>query len=237
MIDSLLLDEKDHKISDGIYHRIQIDLAYNSDRMEGNCLTYEQVKALFDTGTISDESARVDDIIETVNHFRCFDHILDTLDEPLSEGYIKELHRMLKTGTLSSRSEEAVIGEYKKYANEVGDVKTALPEEVHDQMVSLLDEYNGLSDVTLEDIVSFHVRFEKIHPFYDGNGRIGRLIMVRECLKNKITPFVISDNEKIFYYMGLKEWQTEDKHQRLMSLCELSQMDMEKILEYFGISS
>ena len=115
-------------------------------------------------------------------------------------------------------------------------MKTALPEEVHDQMVSLLDEYNGLSDVTLEDIVSFHVRFEKIHPFYDGNGRIGRLIMVRECLKNKITPFVISDNEKIFYYMGLKEWQTEDKHQRLMSLCELSQMDMEKILEYFGIS-
>lgn len=207
----ILRDQKEGKYSGGIYHRTQIDLTYNSNHMEGSRLTRNQTRYIFETNTVGveNEVLNVDDVIETVNHFHCIDLVIDHADDILSEKFIKELHLTLKNGTSDSRKDWFAVGEYKKIPNEVGGMDTALPEEVADKMKTLLKEYNVIKEKTLEDILDFHVKFERIHPFQDGNGRVGRLIMFKECLKRNIVPFIIEDNLKLFYYRGLKEWDNE----------------------------
>ena len=196
----ILQDEKTNKYSGGIYHKTQIDLTYNSNHMEGSRLTHDQTRYMFETNTIGIEKEvlNVDDVIETANHFRCIDKIIDHAKATLSEKFIKELHLILKNGTSDSRKDWFAVGDYKKLPNEVGGVPTALPEDVADRMKELLAEYNGKVAVSFEDILDFHVKFERIHPFQDGNGRVGRLIMFKECLKYNIVPFIIEDNLKMF---------------------------------------
>ena len=203
-----LREQKAMKMSGGIYHKVQIDLTYNSNHIEGSRLTHEQTRYIFETDTIgiSTEVVNVDDIVETTNHFRCIDLILDRAKEKLTEHLIKELHGTLKAGTSDSRKDWFAVGEYKRLPNEVGGQETTLPEEVHTKMKELLIEYNAKKQKVLEDILDFHVRFERIHPFQDGNGRVGRLLMFKECLANNILPFIITDNLKMFYYRGLSEW-------------------------------
>ena len=200
----ILLDEKANKYSGGIYHKTQIDLTYNSNHMEGSRLTHDQTRYIFETNTIGIEKEvlNVDDVIETANHFRCIDMIIDYAKATLTENFIKKLHLVLKNGTSDSRKDWFVVGDYKKMPNEVGGMETALPEEVADRMKKLLSEYNNQEEKALEDILNFHVKFECIHPFQDGNGRVGRLIMFKECLKYNIVPFIIEDNLKMFYYRG-----------------------------------
>ena len=204
----ILREQKVNKYSGGIYHKTQIDLTYNSNHMEGSRLTHDQTRYIFETNTIGveNEVLNVDDVIETANHFRCIDMIIDHAKSALTEKFIKELHLTLKNGTSDSRKEWFAVGDYKKLPNEVGGMVTALPEEVADKMKALLMEYNAKEGKTFEDILDFHVKFERIHPFQDGNGRVGRLIMFKECLKYNIVPFIIEDNLKLFYYRGLKEW-------------------------------
>ena len=208
---SILQEEKKSKYSGGIYHKTQIDLTYNSNHMEGSRLTYDQTRYIFETNTISveNETLNVDDVIETANHFRCIDMIIDNAKSALSEKFIKELHLILKSGTSDSRLEWFSVGDYKKRPNEAGGMPTAMSEEAADKMKALLTEYNGKEEKTFEDVLDFHVKFERIHPFQDGNGRVGRLIMFKECLKYNIVPFIIEDNLKMFYYRGLKEWNNE----------------------------
>lgn len=233
---NVLNDERIHKISGGLYHRLQIDFAYNSNRIEGSKLTHDQTRYIFETQTIGlTPTARVDDIIETTNHFICFDYILQNLEQPLNEEYIKTLHRLLKTNTFSSRAAEAVVGDYKKYPNEVGDIATTEPEDVQSSMHELLKWYNNIDNQSFDDILDFHARFEKIHPFYDGNGRVGRLIMFRECLKNNIVPFFIHDDYKMEYYNGLHQWQTNKDKTYLRETCLFMQDHMKSILDYFRI--
>lgn len=232
----ILRDEKKNKYSGGIYHKTQIDLTYNSNHMEGSCLSHEQTRYIFETNTIGLENGvlNVDDVIETVNHFRCIDQIIDHGKAALTEKFIKELHRILKNGTSDSRKEWFAVGDYKKMPNEVGGKETALPEEVPDQMKALLAEYsNSGKKKSLGDILAFHVNFERIHPFQDGNGRVGRLIMFKECLKYNIVPFIISDDLKMFYYRGLKEWDNEKGY--LMDTCLTAQDRYKAYLEYFRI--
>lgn len=231
-----LLAEKKTGYKGGIYHKLQIDFAYNSNHIEGSRLTHEQTRYIYETRTIGLEAGtenviRINDIIETVNHFRCFDYILETVAEPLTEDYIKNLHKLLKTGVLD---DYAVIGEYKKEENIVGKTKTALPEEVSDRMNILLSEYKN-STLALYDVASFHAEYERIHPFYDGNGRTGRLLMFKQCLANEIVPFFIDEFHKMYYYMGLKEWQTEGKNERLVSVFLSSQNYMKALMDYFKI--
>lgn len=198
----ILQKEKRAKYAGGIYHKTQIDLTYNSNHIEGSCLTHDQTRYIFETNTISieNEVLNVDDIIETMNHFRCVDLIIDNARAALNEKFIKELHLILKSGTSDSRKDWFVVGDYKKLPNEVGGVQTTKPEEVADKIRNLIKEYNAKTEKTFEDILDFHVQFEKIHPFQDGNGRVGRLIMFKECLKHNIVPFTIEDNLKLFYY-------------------------------------
>lgn len=231
----VLQDEKKRKYSGGIYHKTQIELTYNSNHMEGSRLTHDQTRYIFETNTIGVEGEvlNVDDVIETVNHFRCIDRVIDDAKLALSEKFIKELHLILKTGTNDSRHSWFAVGDYKKRANEVGGLPTALPEEVAGKMRNLLAEYSEKSDKTLEDILEFHVKFEKIHPFQDGNGRVGRLIMFKECLKYNIVPFIIEDNIKLFYYRGLKEWSYEKGY--LRDTCLSAQDKYKGYLDYFGI--
>jgi len=232
----ILREQKSSKMSGGIYHKIQIELTYNSNHMEGSRLTHDQTRYIFETNTIGfeNEAVNVDDIIETSNHFRCIDMIIDNAGAMLSERFIKELHAALKTGTSDSRKDWFAVGEYKKLPNEVGGSDTTLPEDVTDRMRELLDDYNAMPTQTFEDIVAFRVAFERIHPFQDGNGRVGRLILFKECLKYNIVPFIIEDNLKMFYYRGLKEWDREKGY--LMDTC-LSAQDMFKgYLDYFRIS-
>ena len=207
----ILQNEKKNKYSGGIYHKTQIDLTYNSNHIEGSRLTHDQTRYIFETNTISveNEVLNVDDVIETANHFRCIDMIINNAKAVLTEKLIKELHLILKNGTSDSRKDWFSVGDYKKMPNEVGGMDTALPEEVADRMKVLLTEYNAKGKKTLEDVLEFHVKFERIHPFQDGNGRVGRLIMFKECLKYNIVPFIIEDNLKMFYYRGLKEWNDE----------------------------
>ena len=207
----ILQSEKKNKYSGGIYHKTQIDLTYNSNHIEGSRLTHDQTRYIFDTNTIGveNEVLNVDDVIETANHFRCIDMIIDNAKATLTEKFIKDLHLILKNGTSDSRKDWFSVGEYKKMPNEVGGMVTALPEEVADRMKALLTEYNNKEEKTLEDILDFYVKFERIHPFQDGNGRVGRLIMFKECLKYNIVPFIIEDQLKMFYYRGLKEWKNE----------------------------
>jgi len=231
-----LLDEKTYKIKGGIYNLLQVDFAYNSNHIEGSSLTHEQTRYIYETETVGIVPAKVDDIIETVNHFRMFDYILDTYKEELSEEYIKKLHCILKTSTFSSQSKEAVVGDYKKYANYVSDIETASPAEVSFQLGTLLKEYS-YNKIELDDILDFHAKFEKIHPFYDGNGRIGRILMFKECLKNDIIPFYIDDKYKFEYYRGLNEWQKGNDKGYLRDTCLFMQDHMKKLMNYFQIEA
>ena len=232
----ILLDEKANKYSGGIYHKTQIDLTYNSNHMEGSRLTHDQTRYIFETNTIGIEKEvlNVDDVIETANHFRCIDIIIDYAKATLTENFIKKLHLILKNGTSDSRKDWFAVGDYKKLPNEVGGMETALPEEVADRMKKLLSEYNNQEEKALEDILNFHVKFECIHPFQDGNGRVGRLIMFKECLKYNIVPFIIEDNLKMFYYRGLKEWNNEKGY--LTDTCLTAQDQYKAYLDYFRIA-
>lgn len=233
---AILQEEKASKYSGGIYHKTQIDLTYNSNHMEGSRLTHDQTRFIFETNTIGieNEVVNVDDIIETTNHFRCIDMIIDHVKTELNEKFIKELHFILKSGTSDSKKDWFAVGDYKKFPNEVGNMKTPLPEEVDNLMKDLLKEYNSKKEKTFEDILDFHVQFEKIHPFQDGNGRIGRLIMFKECLKYNIVPFIIEDNLKMFYYRGLREWNNEKGY--LVDTCLTAQDRYKAYLDYFRIN-
>ncbi len=231
----ILREQKTSKYTGGIYHKTQIDLTYNSNHMEGSRLTHDQTKYIFETNTIriTDEVLNVDDVIETTNHFRCIDLIIDRAQISLSDKLIKELHFLLKYGTSDSRKEWFNVGDYKKLPNEVGGMHTSLPEEVAEKMKMLLEEYNKKEEKTFEDILEFHVKFERIHPFQDGNGRVGRLIMFKECLKHNIVPFIIEDNLKMFYYRGLSEWDYEKGY--LIDTCLTAQDRYKAVLDYFRI--
>ena len=204
-----LIEEKKAKRKGGLYHKTQVNLAYNSNRIEGSKLTEEQTRYIFETRTIGfkdEDAVPIDDIIETSNHFVAFDYLLDTIDEPFSNAIIKEFHRILKSSTSDATKKWFAVGDWKKLANEVGGAETSLPKNVETDMNLLNDWYNSLSEIVFENIVEYHYHFEKIHPFQDGNGRVGRLIMFRECLRNNIIPFIIDDNHKQYYYRGLKEF-------------------------------
>ena len=232
---SILREQKKMRLKGSIYHRTQIDLTYNSNHIEGSRLSHEQTRYIFETNTIgiTDRSVRVDDIIETTNHFRCIDMIIDHAEDKLTESFIKRIHSILKAGTSDSSKDWFVVGDYKRLPNEVGGMETCAPEDVHHEMVKLLNKYNAIKVKTLEDIIDFHQHFESIHPFQDGNGRVGRLIMFKECLNNGIVPFIITDELKMFYYRGLREWN----HVRgyLMDTCLTAQDFYKDLLDYFKI--
>ena len=208
---SVLQREKQSRLPGGIYHRVQIDLTYNSNHIEGSRLSREQTRFIFETNTIGIEkqAVNVDDVVETANHFRCIDMVIDDANRVLSQAMIKRLHEILKSGTSDSRQDWFAVGEYKKLPNEVGGQETVAPEDVENRMRALLNAYNAKTRKTLRDLLDFHVQFESIHPFQDGNGRVGRLILFKECLKNDIVPFIITDDLKMFYYRGIREWKTE----------------------------
>lgn len=231
----VLKTEKNAKMSGGIYHKVQIDLTYNSNHIEGSRLTHDQTRYIFETNTIGADAGamNVDDIVETANHFRCIDIIIEQANYTLTERFIKLLHLTLKNGTSDSRLDWFAVGDYKRLPNEVGGKETVLPEEVSEKMNTLLSEYNATKEKTLEDIIAFHARFESIHPFQDGNGRVGRLIMFKECLRNNIVPFIISDENKMFYYRGLQEWKNEKGY--LTDTCLAAQDVFKKYLDYFRI--
>ena len=231
----ILQEQKASKCSGGIYHKTQIELTYNSNHIEGSRLTHDQTRSIFETNTIGveNEVLNVDDVIETASHFRCIDLIIDNAKAALTEKSIKELHLILKKGTSDSRKEWFAVGDYKKMPNEVGGMDTALPEEVANEMKVLLFEYNAKKEKTFEDILDFHVKFERIHPFQDGNGRVGRLMMFKECLKYHIVPFIIEDDLKMFYYRGLKEWDNEKGC--LTDTCLTAQDQYKTYLDYFRI--
>ena len=231
-----LREQKATKLKGGIYHKTQIDLTYNSNHIEGSRLTHDQTRYIFETNTIGveGETIRVDDIIETTNHFRCIDIIIDRATERLTESLIKELHSTLKRGTSDSRLDWFCVGDYKRLPNEVGGNETTAPEDVRREMRALLSAYNAKRDKSLEDIVELHQRFEAIHPFQDGNGRVGRLIMFKECLANGFVPFIISDELKLFYYRGLHEWDNNRGY--LINTCLAAQDNYKAMLDYFRIN-
>lgn len=231
----VLREQKEMKMKGGIYHKTQIDLTYNSNHIEGSRLTHEQTRYIFETNTVgvtTDETLNVNDIVETVNHFRCIDLIIDKAEEPLTEELIKSLHGILKTGTSDSRKDWFAVGDYKRLPNEVGGEATCPPEQVAAEMDRLLEEYQD-SGHDFNDILDLHVRFERIHPFQDGNGRVGRLIMFKECLRSNIVPFIITDELKMFYYRGLREWGHIDGY--LTDTCLTAQDQYKAALNYFRI--
>jgi Fic family protein len=232
---TFLKREKDAALKGGIYHKIQIDLTYNSNHIEGSKLTHDQTRYIFETKTlgVTDKAVKVDDIIETVNHFRCIDLIIEGAHSKLSESFIKQLHYILKSGTTDSQKSWFRVGEYKQLENEVGGSETAKPAEVPSAIKALIKEYNSKSKITFDDILDFHVRFESIHPFQDGNGRVGRLIMFKECLKHNIVPFIITEELKIFYNRGIKNWKYERGY--LRDTCLTGQDAMKSTMDYFGI--
>ena len=232
----ILKEQKASKYSGGIYHKTQIELTYNSNHIEGSRLTHDQTRYIFETNTIGVEKEvlNVDDVIETVNHFHCIDIIIDSARAVLTEKFIKDLHFILKNGTSDSRKDWFAVGDYKKLPNEVGGMDTTIPEEVADKMKILLMEYNAKDAKTFEDILDFHVKFERIHPFQDGNGRVGRLILFKKCLKYHIVPFIIEDDLKLFYYRGLKEWNNEKGY--LTDTCLTAQDRYKAYLDYFRIA-
>ena len=230
----VLRDEKSAKLSGGLYHETQIRLTYNSNRIEGSRLSEDQTRLIFETNTIgAEEGVPVDDIIETANHFRAVDYVIDCAEQPLTEDIIKTLHKILKTGTKDSYLAWFNVGEYKKRANVVGGIETVAPSKVAEKMKELLQSYNTIGQVKLEDIVEFHYYFERIHPFQDGNGRVGRLICFKECLRHKIIPFIIEGRKKMFYYRGLREWENERVY--LIDTCLDGQDTYKALLRYFGI--
>ena len=231
----ILKAEKAAKLHGGIYHKIQIDLTYNSNHIEGSRLTHDQTRYIFETNTIgvSDAAVKVDDVVETANHFKCIDMIIDSATHGLSESFIKQLHAVLKNGTSDSRLEWFAVGDYKKLPNEVGGIDTTAPENVAAEMKKLLAGYNAIENKSFDDLLDFHYRFERIHPFQDGNGRVGRLLLFKECLRNNIVPFIIEDDIKMFYYRGLKEWSNERGY--LRDTCLSAQDRFKKYLDYFRI--
>ena len=232
---SVLQREKQSRLPGGIYHRVQIDLTYNSNHIEGSRLSREQTRFIFETNTIGIEkqAVNVDDVVETANHFRCIDLVIDDANRALSQAMIKRLHEILKSGTSDSRQDWFAVGEYKKLPNEVGGQETAAPEDVESRMRALLNAYNAKTRKTLRDLLDFHVQFESIHPFQDGNGRVGRLILFKECLKNDIVPFIITDDLKMFYYRGIREWKTEPGY--LTDTCLTAQDHFKALMDYFRI--
>ena len=227
--------EKSSRLKGGIYHRTQIDLTYNSNHIEGSRLTKEQTRYIFETNTlgVTTENTRIDDIMETVNHFRCIDYVIDHATDKLTETHIKHLHQLLKTNTSDSQKEWFAVGDYKKLANEVGGEGTTDPKEVHKEMKQLLAEYNQLKQVSLDDVLNFHVQFERIHPFQDGNGRIGRLLMFWQCLQNNIVPFIITEDLRLYYYRGIQNWDRINGF--LTDTCLTAQDYYKEHLQYFNI--
>lgn len=231
----ILREQKEMKLKGNLYHRTQVSFAYNTNHIEGSTLTEDQTRYIFETNTIlfeGDTIAKVDDILETANHFKLVDYMLDVADKKLTEKLIKEFHKILKDGTSDSRVEWFNVGEYKQRANTIGSgIKTTSPNNVEKEMSKLIDWYNSLKNVTIKDIIEFHYRFESIHPFQDGNGRIGRIIMFKECLKNNIIPFIIFDKDKLFYYRGLKEYKNEKGY--LVDTCLNAQDQYANVINYF----
>jgi len=233
LLDCLIL-EKASKTTGGIYHKVQIELTYNSNHIEGSRLTHDQTRYIYETNTIvADETMNVDDIVETANHFKCINMIIEQAKQPLSESFIKQLHRTLKNGTSDSRNDWFAVGDYKKLPNEVGGKDTTPPEEVQKQIAALLKEYNAVKKKTLTELLDFHNQFESIHPFQDGNGRVGRLLLFKECLRNNIVPFIINEELKIFYYRGLSQWKSNPGF--LIDACLSAQDQFKKYLDYFRI--
>lgn len=230
-----LRQEKECRLKGGIYHRTQIDLTYNSNHIEGSRLTKEQTRYIFETNTlgVTTESTRIDDILETVNHFRCIDYIIDHATEKITEPHVKQLHSMLKHNTSDSLKSWFAVGDYKRLPNEVGGEETALPQDVHKRMKALLAAYNANKTITFDDILDFHVQFERIHPFQDGNGRVGRLLMFWQCLQNNIEPFIITEELRMFYYRGLQNWGQVNGY--LRDTCLTAQDEYKKLMEYFRI--
>ena len=231
-----LREQKEMRMKGGIYHRIQIDLTYNSNHIEGSRLSKEQTRFIFETNTlgVTHESTNIDDIMETVNHFRCIDYVIEHAIDKITETHIKQLHFLLKNNTSDSRKPWFAVGDYKHLANAVGEEETAQPEEVHKQMKSLLANYNYLKQVAFDDLLDFHVRFERIHPFQDGNGRIGRLLLFWQCLKTGIVPFIITDELRLFYYRGIQNWGEINGY--LRDTCLTAQDNFKVLLEYYRIN-
>lgn len=232
----VLREQKEMGLKGNLYHNTQIIFAYNTNHMEGSKLTEDQTRYIYETNTILFEGqtiASVDDIVETSNHFKLVDYMLDIADEELAEDIIKNFHRILKEGTMDSRKEWFNVGDYKKLANEAGNMKTSSPKQTPKDMQKLIEWYNSLTEVTIKDIIEFHARFEKIHPFQDGNGRVGRMIAFKECLKNNIIPFIIFDKDKLFYYRGLKEYQNKTEKGYLIDTCLNAQDQYIKMIEYY----
>lgn len=227
--------ERRAKISGGIYHKVQIEFTYNSNHIEGSRLTHDQTRYIFETNTIGigGGSVKVDDIVETANHFRCIDLIIENAKRPISEAFIKELHRTLKNGTTDARQDWFAVGDYKRLPNTVGNMDTTLPEDVPQKIQELLFEYNAKKEKTFDDLLDFHYKFECIHPFQDGNGRIGRLLLFKDCLKHDIVPFIIDEELKLFYYRGLKEWKNERGY--LRDTCLTAQDKFKLYLDYFKV--
>ena len=232
---NILKEQKDTNLRGGIYHKTQVELTYNSNHIEGSTLTHDQTMYIFETNTIGIEKGtiNVDDVVETANHFKCVDYIIDNAMKPITESMIKELHFILKNGTSDSRKEWFNVGEYKKLPNEVGGEETCQPENVKEEMKKLLSFYNKIEQKSFEHILNFHNHFESIHPFQDGNGRVGRLLMFKECLANNIVPFIIDEDHKLFYYRGLKEWKNEKGY--LTDTCLSCQDKYKAWLDYFKI--
>ena len=232
----ILREQKEMKLKGNLYHNTQIIFAYNTNHIEGNQLTEDQTRYIFETNTILFEGetvASVDDILETSNHFKLVDYMIDKAEETLTEDMIKEFHKILKEGTADSRKEWFKVGEYKQVVNEAGSTKTTLPKYVQRDMAKLMEWYNSLAKITIKDIIEFHARFEKIHPFQDGNGRVGRIIIFKECLKNNIIPFIILDKDKVFYYRGLKEYQNGGEKGYLIDTCLNAQDQYINLIEYY----
>lgn len=231
----VLRREQESKLPGGIYHKVQIDLTYNSNHIEGSRLTHDQTRNIFETNTIdvTDAAVDVDDVVGTANHFRCIDMVIENANYPISERFIKQLHATLKTGTSDSRKDWFAVGDYKKLPNEVGGRDTPQPEQVTTEVRSLLESYNASKEKTLKDILDFHVRFERIHPFQDGNGRVGRLLMLKECLRNHVVPFIITEDLKLFYYRGLQHWGEENGY--LTDTCLTAQDRFKQVMDYFRV--
>ena len=230
-----LREQKESKMKGGIYHRVQIDLTYNSNHIEGSRLTKEQTRYVFETNTlgVTTENTRIDDIMETVNHFRCIDYVIDHATNKITETHIKQLHLILKTNTSDSQKSWFAVGDYKRLANAVGEEETTQPEEVHKKMKALLAAYHAIKKIQFDDILDFHVKFERIHPFQDGNGRVGRLIMFWQCLQSNSVPFIITDDLRLFYFRGIQNWGKING--LLCDTCLTAQDNFKATLKYFKI--